>query len=461
MYAAHPPQVTRPDLMALVEKYDGRAPRYTSYPTAVQFNPGVDVATYEAWLAALPADEAVSVYAHIPFCGRLCWFCGCSTRAVNRHEPVSEYAKLLVEELGLVRKALGATRPAKAVHLGGGTPNMLSPDDMEILFGAIAETFALRDDAEVAAELDPATLTRDWVQAAGRHGLNRASLGVQSLSPQVQAAVNRKESYEEVARCVSWLREVDVGSVNIDLMYGLPHQTSINMVETLDRIIGLWPERLALFGYAHVPWMKAHQQLIDEAALPGPMERLDQSEAAAERLIAAGYVRIGLDHFALPGDELAIALAEGRLHRNFQGYTTDDAGALIGVGASAIGFLPQGFVQNAAQELPWRKAIAEGRLATARGVALSDEDRFRGEIIERLMCDLKADLSELCARHGREVEVLAPALRRLRDFEDDGLVRLDGACVQITELGRLLVRSVCAVFDAYFEPEAGRHSKAI
>ncbi|HPA37777.1 MAG TPA: oxygen-independent coproporphyrinogen III oxidase [Phenylobacterium sp.] len=338
---------------------------------------------------------------------------------------------------------------------------MLSPDDMEILFGAIAETFALRDDAEVAAELDPATLTRDWVQAAGRHGLNRASLGVQSLSPQVQAAVNRKESYEEVARCVSWLREVDVGSVNIDLMYGLPHQTSINMVETLDRIIGLRPERLALFGYAHVPWMKAHQQLIDEAALPGPMERLDQSEAAAERLIAAGYVRIGLDHFALPGDELAIALAEGRLHRNFQGYTTDDAGALIGVGASAIGFLPQGFVQNAAQELPWRKAIAEGRLATARGVALSDEDRFRGEIIERLMCDLKADLSELCARHGREVEVLAPALRRLRDFEDDGLVRLDGACVQITELGRLLVRSVCAVFDAYFEPEAGRHSKAI
>ncbi len=242
MYAAHPPQVTRPDLMALVEKYDGRAPRYTSYPTAVQFNPGVDVATYEAWLAALPADEAVSVYAHIPFCGRLCWFCGCSTRAVNRHEPVSEYAKLLVEELGLVRKALGATRPAKAVHLGGGTPNMLSPDDMEILFGAIAETFALRDDAEVAAELDPATLTRDWVQAAGRHGLNRASLGVQSLSPQVQAAVNRKESYEEVARCVSWLREVDVGSVNIDLMYGLPHQTSINMVETLDRIIGLRPD---------------------------------------------------------------------------------------------------------------------------------------------------------------------------------------------------------------------------
>ena len=461
MYAAHPLEVSRPDLMALVDKYDGRAPRYTSYPTAVQFKPEVDAAVYRQWLAALDPTQAVSLYAHIPFCSRLCWFCGCSTRAVNRHEPVSEYVALLVREIGLLTPSLPGRLRAKALHLGGGTPNMMSPADMDVLFAALRGAFDFDADAEVAAELDPASLTEAWVQAAASHGLNRASLGVQSLSPQVQAAVNRRESYEEVARCVGWLRDAGVGSVNIDLMYGLPHQTTTNMLETVERVASLRPERLALFGYAHVPWMKAHQQLIEDAALPGPIDRLDQSEAAADHLISQGYVRIGLDHFALPDDELAVALAEGRLHRNFQGYTTDDAGALLGFGASAIGVLPQGYVQNTAQELAWRAAVGKDELPTARGVAVTADDRFRGEIIERLMCDLRVDLAAVCARHGRPLSDLAGPRARLADFAKDDLVRLDGAVVQVTELGRLLVRSVCAEFDAYFAPEGGRHSKAI
>jgi oxygen-independent coproporphyrinogen-3 oxidase len=461
VYAAHPLEVSRPDLMALVDKYDGRAPRYTSYPTAVQFKPEVDAAVYRGWLAALDPAEPVSLYAHIPFCSRLCWFCGCSTRAVNRHEPVSEYVALLVKEIGLMTPSLPGRLKAKAMHLGGGTPNMMSPADMDVLFAALRGAFDFDADAEVAAELDPASLTEDWVRAAASHGLNRASLGVQSLSPQVQAAVNRRESYEEVARCVGWLREAGVGSVNIDLMYGLPHQTTINMLETVERVASLRPERLALFGYAHVPWMKAHQQLIEDAALPGPIDRLDQSEAAADHLISQGYVRIGLDHFALPDDELAVALAEGRLHRNFQGYTTDDAGALLGFGASAIGVMPQGYVQNTAQELAWRAAVGKGELPTARGVAVTADDRFRGEIIERLMCDLRVDLAAVCARHGRPLSDLAGARARMADFAKDDLVRLEGAVVQVTELGRLLVRSVCAEFDAYFAPEGGRHSKAI
>jgi len=461
VYAAHPLEVSRPDLMALVDKYDGRAPRYTSYPTAVQFKPEVDAGVYRQWLSALDPAEPVSLYAHIPFCSRLCWFCGCSTRAVNRHEPVSEYVALLVKEIGLLTPSLPGRLRAKAMHLGGGTPNMMSPADMDMLFAALRGAFDFDADAEVAAELDPASLTEEWVRAAASHGLNRASLGVQSLSPQVQAAVNRRESYEEVARCVGWLRDAGVGSVNIDLMYGLPHQTTTNMLETVERVASLRPERLALFGYAHVPWMKAHQQLIEDAALPGPIDRLDQSEAAADHLISPGYVRIGLDHFALPDDELAIALAEGRLHRNFQGYTTDDAGALLGFGASAIGVLPQGYVQNTAQELAWRAAVGKGELPTARGVAVTDDDRFRGEIIERLMCDLRVDLAAVCARHGRPLSDLAGARARLADFAKDDLVRLDGAVVQVTELGRLLVRSVCAEFDAYFAPEGGRHSKAI
>jgi oxygen-independent coproporphyrinogen-3 oxidase len=242
-------------------------------------------------------------------------------------------------------------------------------------------------------------------------------------------------------------------------MYGLPHQTRANTLATLDHVLALRPERLALFGYAHVPWMKAHQQLIDETALPGAAERLDQSESAAERLATEGYVRIGLDHFALPDDEMAVAALDGRLRRNFQGYTTDAARTLIGFGASAIGAFPQGLVQNQAQELGWRAALAKGELPVARGLVLSDEDRFRGEIIERLMCDLAVDLDEVCARHGRAQ--LGVELARLAPFEADGLVRRNGARIEVTEAGRLVVRSVCAVFDLYLQPQAQRHSRAL
>ncbi|WP_347340390.1 oxygen-independent coproporphyrinogen III oxidase [Phenylobacterium glaciei] len=457
----HAPKPVTLALNELIARYDGRAPRYTSYPTAVQFTPQVDAATYRGWLAALPPADPVSLYLHIPFCARLCWYCGCNTRAVNRHEPVSDYVQHLIAEAALLQDALPGRLPANAIHLGGGTPNMLAPGEMDAIFGALRRIFDIAPDAEVAAELDPAVLTRDWVRSATSHGLSRASLGVQNLSPEVQAAVNRQESFEEIAQCVAWLREFGVGSINLDLMYGLPHQTTVNTLATIDKIVTLRPERLALFGYAHVPWMKAHQQLLDEAALPGAAERLDQSEAAAERLVSEGYVRIGLDHFALPTDNLVTAQREGRLRRNFQGYTTDSAQTLLGLGASSIGSLPQGLVQNIAQELPWRNAVAAGDLPIARGVAVTGEDRFRAEIIERLMCDLAVDLAAVCGRHGRTMSDLTDELAALRAFADDGLVVRQGERLSVTDLGRLVVRSVCAVFDTYFAPEAGRHSRAL
>lgn len=450
------------DLAALVARYDGRAPRYTSYPTALQFTGDVDEAIYRTWLAALPPDERVSVYVHVPFCGRLCWYCGCNTRAVTRREPIGEYVRLLLREVGFLSAAIPHRARVDAIHLGGGTPNMLSVDELDALVDGLRYAFEVEAGAELAAELDPATLTRDWIEAAGRHGLTRASLGVQNLDPRVQAAVNRQETFEEVAAAVGWLRDAGVRSVNLDLMYGLPHQTTANTLATVDALMRLRPERIALFGYAHVPWMKAHQKLIDEAALPSSPERLDQAEAAAERLLAEGYVRIGLDHFALPGDEMSVALRQGRLHRNFQGYTTDEATTLLGLGASAIGRLPQGFVQNQAQELAWRAAIHEDRLPVARGVGLTDDDRFRGEIIERLMCDLAVDLDAVCARHGRRRQAdLADSLASLEPFVQDDLVRIEGGRVRIVGRGRLVVRSVCAVFDAYFAPDGGRHSKAL
>jgi oxygen-independent coproporphyrinogen-3 oxidase len=309
--------------------------------------------------------------------------------------------------------------------------------------------------------LDPATLTLEWVKAAGQHGLTRASLGVQNLDPVVQEAVNRRESAGQVAAGMRWLREAGVRSINVDLMYGLPHQTTTNTLATIDTVLGLQPERIALFGYAHVPWMKAHQKLIDEAALPGPAERLEQAEAAAERLVAAGYRRIGLDHFALPHDDLARAADEGRLHRNFQGYTTDTAATLLGLGASAIGSLPQGFVQNLTQEVAWRAAVGAGRLPVARGVAVSDEDRFRGEIIERLMCDLEVDLAAVCRRHHRILADLDGSIAQLAPFVADGLVTMLGGRMRAVGSGRLVVRSICAAFDPNFSVSAGRHSRAL
>ena len=442
---------------ALLQRYEGRAPRYTSYPTAVQFTPEVTPALYEHWLSDLPVDRPVSLYAHVPFCARLCWYCGCNTRVVHGRASIDDYVALLLTEIERVGAWLPDRLRVSNIHLGGGTPNMLSPDNLAALFSVIRRVFDIEADAEIAAELDPAQLTADWVRAAVSQGLNRASLGVQDLSPEVQAAVNRHEPFAVVAQAASLLRDGGVDAINLDLMYGLPRQRTADVLETLRQVLTLRPQRIALFGYAHVPWMKAHQKLIRDEDLPLAAERLEQSEAAAEHLHTAGYVAIGLDHFARPEDPLAGA----NVHRNFQGYTTDNAQSLIGFGASAIGRLPQGFVQNQTAELAWRHAIAAGSLATARGVAVSDDDRFRGEIIERLMCDLTVDLAAVCRAHGRQIEALAPSFARLAGAVRDGVVEFNGDRLAMTELGRPFVRTVCAAFDAYVDGAALRHSSAV
>jgi oxygen-independent coproporphyrinogen-3 oxidase len=448
-------------LADLVAKYEGRAPRYTSYPTAVQFTPEVDGRLYRAWLADLPAADPVSLYLHIPFCGRLCWYCGCNTRAVTRPEPINDYVGLLRREIDLLADALPARLTASGIHLGGGTPNMLSVNQVHAIFDHLAAAFDFTDRPDIAAELDPAMLTREWVGAAVARGLTRASLGVQSLAPAVQKAVNRDDSFARIANCVAWLRGAGVASINMDLIYGLPHQTTDDTLYTIEQMLRLRPDRLALFGYAHVPWMKAHQKLIDESVLPGGAARLDQSESASERLEAEGYVRIGLDHFALPGDPLALAQARGELRRNFQGYTDDAAKTLLGLGASAIGHLPQGFIQNTTRDLDWRAQLTQGELPVARGVAVTPEDRWRGEIIERLMCDFTVNPEAVAAAHGAPDANFAAARAQLWDFVQDGLVEFEADIIRVPARGRLLVRSIAAVFDAHFAPEANRHARAI
>lgn len=446
---------------SLIARYDANVPRYTSYPTAAQFTPAIGSDDWGRWLEAVPADEAVSLYVHIPFCRTLCWYCACNTRAVNRTETIRSYIDLLLTEARLVADRLGRRQRVTRLHLGGGTPNMLSPDDLDRLFGGLRDAFEFALDIEIAAELDPASLTLTWVRRAARHGLTRASLGVQDLSPRVQKAVNRIEPFSTVVQAANWLWDAGVESLNLDLMYGLPLQTRDDLLSTLDQVGTLRPARIALFGYAHVPWMKPHQKLIDEADLPGPEARFAQSQAAADCLLVQGYEAVGLDHFALPTDSLAIASRTGRLHRNFQGYTTDASETLIGLGASSISRTREGYVQNHPVERDWRAAIGEGGLAVARGLALTPDDRRRAEVIERLMCDFAVDLGDIARRHGPAPDRFAAAFARLHPLIDDGLASRDGDIVQVTEPGRPFVRLACAAFDTTLALSPTRHGRLI
>jgi oxygen-independent coproporphyrinogen-3 oxidase len=396
----------------------------------------------------------LSLYLHVPFCHELCWYCGCHTTVARRYHPVAEYRDLLLREIDLVGATIGGRRPVRHIHFGGGTPTMLAPDDLRLLGGRLRARLDLEDAAEFAVEIDPRRLTRETVDALAATGVNRASLGVQDVNPEVQLAINRWQPFTVVERAVDWLRTAGIDGINFDLMYGLPRQTTARVRASVDAALALRPSRVALFGYAHVPWMKRHQRLIDEAALPDAAQRAAQFEAAGARLQEAGYVAIGLDHFALPEDSLAVAQREGRLHRNFQGYTTDDGAALLGFGASAIGSLPQGYVQNAVPILKYRDAIRGGRLATARGIRISADDRLRRGIIERLMCDFAVDLNGSARSLAAELEALEP-------FRADGLLTVDEGVIRVESAGRPLIRTICAVFDAHLQQGLARHSRAV
>jgi oxygen-independent coproporphyrinogen-3 oxidase len=450
-----------PSIGTLIAKYSANVPRYTSYPTAPHFHAGIGVDAYRDWLAGLDPNRPVSLYLHIPFCDRLCSYCGCHTTVVHRQAPIVDYVDHLIFEILLVSEAIGAPLPVAAVHLGGGTPNILSPDDLDRLFAAMRRAFDFRSDVEIAAEIDPRVLTQQWIDAAARNGLSRASLGVQDIDPEVQKAINRRQPWPLTLWAVDALREAGVGSINLDLMYGLPHQSVASLRETINCALEVAPERMALFGYAHVPWMKPNQKLMPESALPGSVERYLQQSAAAALLADSGYQRIGLDHFARADDGLAAALRRGEVRRNFQGYTTDNAETLLGFGASSIGRLPLGYAQNLAKTPEWRGAIQAGRLATARGVALTAEDRLRGEIIERLMCDLAVDLDEVAARHRVGTDHFTRELSALEPMFADGLVVGEHGRLIVTEAGRSFVRTICAAFDARLEIAARRHSVAI
>jgi oxygen-independent coproporphyrinogen III oxidase len=438
---------------------DRRLPRYTSYPTAVQFGAAVDAAAYESWLAALPAEAPVSLYLHVPFCAELCLYCACHTTVARRDAPVAAYARLLEREIALIGARL-AGQDVTHIHFGGGTPTMLQPKALQRIMTTLHAQFQVTPVTEIAIEIDPRTLSREHVAALADIGVGRASLGVQDFAPRVQEAIGRRQSLEQTARVADRLRDAGIVHINLDLMYGLPQQTVASVIDTAEQALSLRPDRIALFGYAHVPWMKRHQSLIPEDTLPGSSERFAQSKAAAEVFVGAGFQQVGLDHFARADDPLAERQRAGRLHRNFQGYTTDETTNLIGFGPSAIGSLPGGYVQNAPQMIAYREAIIAGRPATARGCALTAEDRLRGRIIERLMCDLRIDLDAACGAHGQSAERFSAEFSALDALALDGLVVRNGSKIRIPPEARAFVRSVCAVFDQYAPQQDARYSRA-
>jgi oxygen-independent coproporphyrinogen III oxidase len=437
-------------------------PRYTSYPTAPHFSANISHPTYREWLHDLPPGSRVSLYVHIPFCDTLCWFCGCHTRMVRKYSPIQRYLDALEQEITAVAAHLPAHCSVTGVHWGGGSPTILTPEDIIRLNAAIHTAFPISRSCDFAVEIDPRGMDEARLDALAEAGMTRASIGVQDFDTEVQRAINRFQSFEETKAVAEGLRQRGVTSLNVDLLYGLPHQNVAVMLKSLEQVLTLRPDRLALFGYAHVPWMKKHQEMIPQEALPAMPERIECVERATARLVEAGYARIGLDHFALPTDSLALAAEYGTLRRNFQGYTTDDSNSLIGLGASAIGQFPQGFVQNETGGQAYERRVGENGLAVARGLGTSTEDRLRGAAIEALMCNLQLDLARLAADHGAAAAArLAPEVAALLAEEPPAWFEPTADGFRVTEAGRPFLRIIAARFDAYLARGTGRHSSAL
>lgn len=448
----------REDLKALYG--EERLPRYTSYPPSPHFTADIGAERYAAWLAETSAAANASLYLHVPFCRTMCWYCGCHTSITRHDAPIADYIGLLGREIGLVAARFEHVPLVRHVHFGGGTPTVMAPEAFVGLVAALRAHFPFDPDAEIAVEIDPRTLVPAMTEALGHAGVTRASLGVQSFDPVVQEAIRRRQGFDVTASAVVGLRSAGVRGINLDLIYGLPHQTVGSCIDTVRQCLELRPDRLAVFGYAHVPAFKKHQRQIEGANLPDGRARRAQAEAIAETLIAAGYRRIGLDHYALPDDALEIAQAEGRLRRNFQGYTTDPCDSLIGLGASAIGRVAQGYVQNAPALRAYAERVGRGELPTVKGYALTPDDRLRADLIERIMCDFAVDVGQVCRAHGRNPKAFLATLTRLPTLAIDGLVRWDGDLLVIPAEARIFVRNVAAAFDGHLATSAAVHSRA-
>ncbi len=439
--------------------FDARVPRYTSYPTAPHFAGGVNAETFARWIEAVPENGEISLYMHVPFCRRLCWFCACRTQGTSSDDPVVAYAEVLKAEIALLKTRLAPGVRLSRLHWGGGTPTMMPAAVIAEVAGAIFDAVPLGPDAEFSVEIDPNEIDEPRLAALAAAGMNRASIGVQDFDLDIQKTIGRDQTYEVTRDAVVAIREKGVKSLNADILYGLPHQTPARIADSVQKLLSLSPDRVALYGYAHVPWMARRQVMIPSDAMPTPPERLELFETARRLFVWDGYREIGIDHFARPDDGLAVAQAQGTLRRNFQGYTDDTSPVLVGIGASSISRFPQGYAQNAAATSAHIKAIRSGSFSTHRGHGFSAEDRLRGRIIEALMCDFAVDSAELIRDFGVTPAALdAMYAKAMAAFP--GMVALTRTGLTIPPHARPLTRMIAHSFDAYDHAKA-QHSAAI
>lgn len=439
--------------------FDARVPRYTSYPTSPNFSPDVGKTTLQRWIKQIPAGGEISLYVHVPFCRRLCWFCACRTQGTSSDAPVRAYLETLKSEVRILRDHLPKGVTLERLHWGGGTPTLLGPDMMTELADTLYSLAPLAENGEFSVEIDPNEIDGPRLDALAAAGMNRASIGVQDFDPEIQKTIGREQSYEVTENAIREIRARGIASLNADILYGLPFQTPEKIAQSVQKLLSLAPDRVALYGYAHVPWMAKRQTLIPEDALPSPQQRLGLFNVARDLFAAGGYNSIGIDHFALPSDGLSTAQKAGRLRRNFQGYTEDTSNVLLGLGASSISRFPEGYAQNASATSLYTAAIRAGELSAKRGHVFDHEDRLRGRLIEVLMCDFAVDAASIAAEFGITIDDVRAKIQPVwQEFKD--VTTFTGDVFEIPLAARPLTRVIARAFDAYALSKTG-HSSAV
>ena len=445
--------------LAKLGLFDAKVPRYTSYPTAPHFSNAVGGDDYTSWIKEIAPGSDISLYLHVPFCRRLCWFCACRTQGTQTDAPVAAYLETLKAELTLLKRILPEGVRLSRLHWGGGTPTLMSAAMMSDLAGAIFDVAQMAPQGEFSVEIDPNEIDDARLDALAAAGMNRASIGVQDFDDAIQQTIGRIQGYDITRDAVLAIRARGVTSLNADILFGLPHQSRARITESVQKLLSLNPDRVALYGYAHVPWMAKRQQMIPSDALPTPEERLDLFETARRLFLWDGYAEIGIDHFATQTDGLTVAQRSGKLRRNFQGYTDDPADVLIGVGASSISRFPQGYAQNAPATGAHTAAIRDGRFSVSKGHRFTPDDKLRGRIIEALMCDFRVDSQEIRDRFQVTDAAIHPLFDKVM-AEFPGMLTLASGVLSIPEEARPLTRMIARGFDAYDMSKAG-HSSAI
>lgn len=451
----------------LIIKYDKPGPRYTSYPTAPHFHEGFTESDFLNEIRNTNQSDnnnPLSLYFHIPYCDTLCYFCGCNMIISRNRSRINEYIQYIKKEVEIIKGYLADNRKAVQLHWGGGTPTHLKPQEIRELSSFINDTFEFTDNSEKGCEIDPRELTKEHLQALKEGGFNRVSMGIQDFNPLVQKAVNRIHSEEMIYEITEWIRELQFDSMNLDLIYGLPHQTISSFGKTVEKIIKLNPDRIAVFNFAYVPWMKKHMELINEADLPKPEEKLEILINTINQLTDAGYTFIGMDHFAKPNDEMSVALKEKKLYRNFQGYSTHAGTDLYGFGITSISQFGRIYSQNVKREKEYYETLDKGVIPTSKGIILSNDDIIRRYVIMKIMCDFELNFENVENKFNIKFEdYFSSSLERIIEMTNDGLVEIKNRKLEVSETGRLLIRNIAMNFDGFIENkiDAGRYSRTV